>query len=249
MALNLYHCTHNKSLADGPLQVPDDALFKGLFFAHGSQDQYGDETYRTHIPSRNCFLHDDILHQLSWSDRVEWTETRDGQALPLTRQDLEVACRDAMTELEIDPDLFDSVWECAIEDASCSADEALEDLEGWSPYWTLQNVRGLTAQKVGLAGAEMEDDTGISYMLMGELPLEKVEYDADHSLADEDGFVVVKANPMRQVEVARDLQRQQEANTPQVPRRIEFPDLNDDRVLDQAMATARPQEPRRGMRL
>ena len=192
-AITLYHCSHNSTMADGPIEVPEDATLKGLFFSGSPECQYGDEIYRAYIPGRDCLLHDGVVSELGWADAVKWTKDRDANALTISREQLESACRKAMDDLSIDAYLFNNVWDCAIADARCEPDRPLEDLEGENPGWTLQNVRGLTAQHVGLMGAEMEDDTGISIMLMGDLLLEKVDYDDEHELADEDGYVIVSS--------------------------------------------------------
>lgn len=197
LSMKVYHCSHDGTMTDSILQVPEDAVLKGLFFSESPQDHYGEEIYRAYIPGRDSLLHDGVVQELAWRGEVEWTKDRDGNVLNISQALLENACMKAMDDLSIDPDLFEDVWNCAIVDSSCSPNESLEDEWPDNADWKLQNVRGLTAQHTGLMGAEMEDDTGKSIMLMGNVPLEKVKYDDEHELADEDGFVVIAGRAMR----------------------------------------------------
>lgn len=111
----------------------------------------------------------------------------------------------------------------------------------------LVNARHLHTGETGAFQLARNDQPGSVVSL--------VHLGLDCSIQAQDGKTVLdhfrNRESRAQVEqaVAVRQQEQMETATAKVPPRIEFPDLNDDRVLDQAMATARPKEPRRGMRL
>ncbi|MGN6113843.1 MAG: hypothetical protein ACTHOC_12715 [Luteimonas sp.] len=215
--IDLYHCTRDATLADKPLATPSDAVLKGLFFSQdGAEDSFGPETYRAKVPYE-AFLSQSMIFnmELAGEGGIDWALDAAGQPLHLTMDQLQLGVRQAMVELEIEPEHFDAVWECAIDDGACQENEQLEDegIDGW----TLQNVRGLAARNVGLAGAVMEDETGQSFMVCDtRIGLEKVELDEEVG-----EYVAIKQLPDRfQDRISID-------------ERAKLPDLTDPAVLDQ----------------
>ena len=229
--IDLYHCTHDATLADKPLATPRDAVLKGLFFSQDEAlDSFGSEIYRAKVPYYSFLSQDMIFNmELAGEDGIDWAFDAAGQPLHLTMDQLQQGVRKAMVELEIDPEHFDAVWECALEDGACQENGQLEDegIDGW----TLQNVRGLAARNVGLAGAVIEDETGLSYMVCDiRIGLEKVELDEEVG-----EYVAIKHLPDRLCDHINDGVK------------TKLPDLTDPAVLDQ-IKNQLHQSQQRGMR-
>jgi hypothetical protein len=111
----------------------------------------------------------------------------------------------------------------------------------------LVNARHLRSGETGAFQLARNDQPGSIVSL--------VDLGLDCSIQGHDGKTVLdhfrNHQSRAQVEqaVAVRQQEQMETRTAKVPASIKFPDLNDDRVLDQAMATRQQQTARRGMRL
>jgi hypothetical protein len=198
----LYHCSHESDLATRRLKPFEhgDREIRGLCFSDAPQEQYGAHVYRAELPHGWSLLTDSLLFnlQVSAEDQIDWAVDRQGRPLTITRQDVRDACSRAMEVVGIDEDLFDAVYNCAIEDAGCQEDEELE--EAGVSGWDLQSVRALSAHYLGLWGAVIEDDTGEAYISADHAQLlDKVVFDEDHAQADACGYVVAQPNWRRAV--------------------------------------------------
>src|SRR5690606_18409538 len=117
------------------LATPSDAVLRGLFFSEDAEDQFGPETYRTEIP-HYAFLSTDMVTNLERAeeDGIDWAVDAAGQPLHLSIDQLRQGVHQAMAERKIDPDHFDAVWDCAIEDDACQENAQLEEagVDGWT---------------------------------------------------------------------------------------------------------------------
>lgn len=209
----VFHCSLEGDLATRQFENHNGRVIHGMCFSDAPQEQYGPHIYRTEIPSSYCLLTSDMLWQITISAEgaIEYPVNRDGEEITITKKDVLAACRRAMATLDMDLELFPSVYRCAIKDAGCCEDEELE--EAGCTGFDLQSVRALTAHNLGLWGAEIEDDTGIAYITANtDLALDKVALDdegeQDESALDANGYYVVEAScksPRPSLVATRDL--------------------------------------------
>lgn len=192
----LYHCTSNENLCKIPLDdFTKDNIIRGLCFSNAALDHFGEVTYRIELKDEWNMLTTDMLHNLDVSptNTVDYMSDRHGNPLVIRMDDVRSAFEKACLEFDYDKAQWENLWTCAIAFDDCSGNDELIEYVGGDEGqlgWDLQSIRGRTAYHLGLAGAEISDENGTSYIISdSSLRLDRVEYDDENM---EDGWRVVE---------------------------------------------------------
>lgn len=187
----LYHCTDNENLCKVPLdEFSSGNVIRGLCFSDNALDYFGDVTYRIELKDERSMLTADMLHNLDVSptNTIDYMSDRHGNPLVIGIGDVRSAFEKACLEFDYDKEQWGSLWTCAIEFDDCNGNDELIDYVGGEEGllgWDLQSIRGRTAFHLGLAGAVISDENGISYIISdSSLRLNRVEYD-DENMEDQ----------------------------------------------------------------